>query len=63
MQIISSRLLFIDSIRTLDLVQIEQILTKEIADIVKGIAPILKVIEIINLRETNLKEINEITKS
>jgi len=63
LQIISSRLLFIDSIRTLDLVQIEQILTKEIADIVKGIAPILKVIEIINLRETNLKEINEITKS
>jgi len=38
-------------------------LTKEISDVVKGIAPILKVIEIINVRETLLKEINELTST
>lgn len=38
-------------------------MTKEISDVVKGIAPILKVIEIINVRETLLKEINELTST
>jgi len=54
--------LFIESIKTLDLPQIEQILQKETQDLVKGISPINKVIEVIKTRETLLRDINTLTE-
>lgn len=45
----------------MDLSQIEQILDKEIQDFAKGLAPTLKVIEVINSRESILKEIENLT--
>jgi hypothetical protein len=54
------RVFFIESIRQLDPAQIEQVLTKENADFIKGIAPVLKVIEIITIREHLLNEVNEL---
>lgn len=54
------RVFFIESIRQLDPAQIEQVLIKENADFVKGIAPVLKVIEIISIRENLLNEVSEL---
>ena len=53
------RVLFAESIRTLDLQQIEQIVQKEIQDLQKGQSPIIKVLESITNREAILAQLSQ----